>query len=72
MVIYRVKLIDQLVGHNGRECSPSLPSCLSEDPECARIFARVLVSEGGGTLHQDINAGEPHCARQEDLFAARV
>lgn len=30
------------------------------------------MSEGGGTLHQDINACEPYCARQEDLFAARV
>ena len=77
MVISRVKLIDQLVGHNGSDCSPSLPNSLSEEascscPEHAGAFSRGLVNERGGSLHRDINAGEPHRAGQEDLSAAQV
>lgn len=49
--------------------------CASSAQSMPGFLQEGLEGEGGESvywLHQDIDAGDPHCAGQEDLFAARV
>lgn len=44
-------------------------------PRVCWVPASRGTGEGGGSLdslHQDVDAGEPHCAGQEDLFVVQV
>lgn len=79
MVICKVRLTDQLVGHSGSVCCPPFPTafllCFRQQMPGARWgFACGLVGAGESLclLHQDIDAGGQYCARQEDLSAARA